>query len=72
MGRVHVVSFIAVLALVLPPPALAQQGTAQISGRVSDDQGAALPGVTIVVTYELSSGISRESHLLEVGVVRDG
>ena len=59
MSRVHVVSFMTVLALTLPAPAPAQQGTAQISGRVADDQGAALPGVTIVVTNE-ATGAFRE------------
>src|SRR5687768_8033214 len=57
MGRVHIVSVLAVLALVSPTPALAQQGTAQISGKVSDDQGAALPGVTIVVTNEATGAV---------------
>ena len=37
--------------------AFAQQGTAQISGKVSDDQGAVLPGVTIVVTNEATGAV---------------
>ncbi len=40
-------------------PALAQQGTAEISGRVTDDQGAVLPGVAIVITNE-ATGVFRE------------
>ena len=52
MSRVHVVSILAVLALTLPAPATAQQGTAQISGRITDAQGAALPGVAVVVRNE--------------------
>ena len=59
MGRVHVVSFLAVLALVSPTPALAQQGTAQISGKVTDEQGAVLPGVAVTVTNE-ATGVFRE------------
>lgn len=59
MGRVHVVSFLAVLALALPAPAVSQQGTSQISGRITDAQGAALPGVAIVVRNE-ETGVSRE------------
>ena len=59
MGRVHVVAYLAVMALVLPPPALAQQGTSQISGRVTDAQGAALPGVAVVVRNE-ETGVTRE------------
>src|SRR5712672_42893 len=30
--------------------ALAQQGTSEIGGKVTDEQGAALPGVAIVIT----------------------
>ena len=37
----------------------AQQGTADIAGRVADEQGAALPGVAIIVTNE-ASGVFRE------------
>jgi hypothetical protein len=40
-------------------PALAQQGTAQVGGKISDAQGAVLPGVTIVITNE-ETGIARE------------
>src|SRR5688500_2332702 len=59
MGRVHVVSFLAVLALALPTPVASQQGTSQISGRISDAQGAALPGVAVIVRNE-ETGVSRE------------
>jgi hypothetical protein len=41
------------------PVALAQQGTSEIRGRVSDEQGGVLPGVAIVVTNE-ESGVFRE------------
>src|SRR5688572_16448964 len=40
-------------------PALAQQGTAQIGGKIVDAQGGALPGVTIVITNE-DTGVVRE------------
>ena len=40
-------------------PAHAQQGTAQISGRVTDEQGAMLPGVSLSITNE-ATGVSRE------------
>jgi Carboxypeptidase regulatory-like domain len=40
-------------------PALAQQGTAQLGGKVVDAQGAVLPGVNIVVTNE-DTGVFRE------------
>ena len=40
-------------------PALAQQGTSEIVGKVTDTQGAVLPGVAIVVTNE-DTGVYRE------------
>ena len=40
-------------------PVDAQQGTAQISGRVTDEQGAVLPGVSLTITNE-ATGVSRE------------
>src|ERR1700716_4040002 len=40
-------------------PLLAQQGTSEIGGKVTDEQGAVLPGVSIVVTNE-ETGVFRE------------
>src|SRR3979490_3314656 len=40
-------------------PLHAQQGTSEIGGKVTDEQGAVLPGVSIVVTNE-ESGVFRE------------
>ena len=40
-------------------PAAAQQGTSEIGGKVTDQQGAALPGVAIVVTNQ-DTGVFRE------------
>jgi len=40
-------------------PLRAQQGTSQISGRVTDEQGGALPGVTVTLTNE-ETGAFRE------------
>ena len=48
-------------------PALAQQGTAEFSGRALDEQGAALPGVAIIVTNE-DSGQFREATTSGEGV----
>lgn len=59
MGRVHVVSAFLFAAFVLAAPAAAQQGTAQISGRVTDAQGAVLPGVSVVIRNE-ETGATRE------------
>ena len=47
------------LLLCAAAPAFAQQGTAQIGGKIVDAQGGALPGVTIVITNE-DTGIVRE------------
>ena len=41
-------------------PALAQQGTADLRGRVVDSQGGVLPGVAIVVRHQ-ESGLFRET-----------
>ncbi len=50
---------LSVLLLGVSTPALAQQGTAQLGGKISDAQGGVLPGVTIVITNE-DTGIVRE------------
>jgi hypothetical protein len=57
MSRIHVVGL--VVALAIPASLNAQQGTAQISGKVTDAQGAVLPGVSIVVKNE-ETGAARE------------
>jgi hypothetical protein len=46
-------------ALLCAVPATAQQGTADVGGKVTDTSGAALPGVAMVLTNE-ESGIVRE------------
>ena len=57
MSRIHVVCL--VVALAVPASLSAQQGTSQISGKVTDSQGAVLPGVSIVVKNE-ETGATRE------------
>jgi carboxypeptidase family protein len=47
------------MLLVAAAPAVAQQGTAEIAGLVTDAQGAVLPGVALVVTNE-QTGVFRE------------
>ena len=47
------------LACIAPAVARAQQGTADIRGRVADQQGGTLPGVTIVVRNE-QTGMFRQ------------
>lgn len=50
----------ALYLLAAAPPLLAQQGTAGIAGRVTDEQGAMLPGVAIILTNE-ATGVFRET-----------
>jgi hypothetical protein len=45
-------SAIAVLLVTLASPVAAQQATSEIRGRVADQHGGVLPGVTIVLTNE--------------------
>src|SRR5437868_10814031 len=40
-------------------PLLAQQGTSDIGGKVTDEQGAVLPGVSVIITNE-ATGAARE------------
>src|SRR5947208_3349859 len=59
MSRVPLVSVLAAFVLAAAAPLLAQQGTAEIGGKVVDEQGGALPGVAIVITNE-ETGAFRE------------
>jgi carboxypeptidase family protein len=49
----------AFLVITAAAPAIAQQGTAEIGGRVADEQGGLLPGTAIVITNE-ETGTVRE------------
>ena len=59
--RCLLVGVLAVLALLGPSASasIAQQASSGMQGRVVDESGAALPGVTIVVTHE-GSGMFRQ------------
>src|SRR5438874_3998833 len=57
--RTHQVGWVLLLLLATAIPVLAQQGTSEIGGRVTDEQGAVLPGVAIVITNE-ETGVFRE------------
>lgn len=59
MSRLQVGLIVVTLLVAAAAPAVAQQGTAEIAGRVTDTQGAVLPGVAIVVTNE-ETGVFRE------------
>ena len=50
--------------------ALAQLSTAQLSGRVADESGAVLPGVTVTAT-QTDTGFVRTAVTLEIGTAVD-
>ena len=58
--RRRVFAFLVITTLVSAAAAFAQQGTADIRGRVIDQQGAVLPGVTVTVRHQ-ESGLFRET-----------
>ena len=66
MSRLRIGLIVGTLLFALAVPALAQQGTAVIAGKATDQQGAVLPGVAIVVTNE-ETGIFREMTTSEEG-----
>jgi hypothetical protein len=56
----RVLCTVAAIALLFTPQASAQQGTGDLRGQVVDQQGAALPGVAILVRHQ-ASGLFRET-----------
>jgi hypothetical protein len=60
LGRAASIALSIVLVVVVVAPARAQEGTSQLRGHVTDAQGGALPGVTVVVTNQ-DSGNYREA-----------
>src|SRR4051812_47573821 len=59
MRRLLVGWLVGTFLCVAAAPLRAQQGTSEIGGKATDDQGAVLPGVTIVITNE-GTGLTRE------------
>jgi hypothetical protein len=57
----------AALALLTAAPVWAQSGTASLTGRVTDPQGAVIPGATITVTHR-ATGAARTTVTNESGV----
>jgi hypothetical protein len=55
-----------VVALLIPSLTAAQTGTADLTGRVVDQQGGALPGVSVVARHQ-ESGVFRQSVTAENG-----
>ena len=56
----RLVRLLVILTLFVPASAFAQQGTAEVRGRVMDAQEAALPGVTVTVRNQ-DTGMYRET-----------
>src|SRR6185436_10908650 len=52
MRRLLVAWIVGTFLVVAVAPLGAQQGTSEIGGKAVDDQGAVLPGVTVVITNE--------------------
>ena len=65
MARVRIGWLSAFLLLTLQASILAQQGTAQIGGKVTDEQGAILPGVSIIVTNEETGAVREVTSSVE-------
>ncbi len=59
MARLRIGAMLTIVTLLTGPGLYAQQGTSEISGKVTDEQGAVLPGVSILVTNE-ATGVFRE------------
>ena len=57
------------IALVAPPAAMAQQTTGNITGRIMDEQGAAVPGVTLTAK-NTQTGFSRSDVTDAEGIYR--
>jgi hypothetical protein len=49
------IALLAIQLLVLPAGAFAQTGTASITGLITDETGAALPGVTVTATNQATN-----------------
>ncbi len=71
-----VLSAVVVLALLVAGPASAQQGTAEIRGRVVDQQGAVLPGVVVVArnqqTGNFREAVSNSDGTYFISAIRPG
>src|SRR3954454_13950481 len=64
-----IVAMIAICALTLSAPAMAQQTTGNIQGRITDAQKAAVPGVT-VTAKNAATGYSRSEVTDSEGTYR--
>ena len=61
MRNLRLAGWLCALLLVVSQAAFAQQTTGTILGRVTDDQGAAIPGATVTATTEATGFTSGSS-----------
>ncbi len=65
-NRNRLIGFVVLMLLVLLPASLLAQSTAQISGNVTDQSGAILPGVDVAAT-QTDTGLTRTTVTNETG-----
>ena len=67
---------VAALLWLAPPPACAQSGTSSLTGRITDQQQAVLPGATVTVTNTATGGarsaVSNDSGLYQFTALPPG
>src|SRR5690242_908575 len=68
LGRVRVLAFL--LCTMVPAAALGQSETGTITGSVTDQSGALLPGVTVTLTSSALIGGSRTTTTNETGAYK--
>ena len=68
MRNLRLAGWLCALVLVVSQSAFAQQTTGTILGRVTDDQGAAIPGATVTATNP-ATGFTRTAVTDAEGVV---
>src|SRR5437660_1162799 len=70
--RTRIIAHVAAILFVLPLHAFAQQGTAEIAGRITDEQGGALPGVQFAPSNQMgndtiiASGQTSQNNLVTI------
>ena len=55
VGRVLQLSFVVLVGLLMPAVAVGQTGLATVTGIVSDESGAAIPGLTVTATNQATN-----------------
>ena len=66
MVRLRIGAALTLVALLAGPTLHAQQGTSEISGKVTDEQGGILPGASVLITNE-ATGVFQGKILVKPG-----